>query len=176
MKEQEDTTSYTLIWEVFSFTPIIDYSLLFRAYIPNKDSVRYDWTKLTIPAEYSIGILHSMVYTIKGLRENSIYEALVMSRNKYGWSKPSSILRFATKGTGNTFLNKLGVNWNINNIHFSDLDEEVTTFITVEPEVTDFITLDFSSNNVSFGNRINVNNIPLFSLLVFALSVSLITK
>lgn len=101
MKEQESTTSYTLIWEVFSFTPVIEYSLLFREYMPNKDTMRYDWTKLTIPAEYSSnGVLHSMLYTIRGLKEKSRYEALLMSRNKYGWSKPSPILRFATKGAG----------------------------------------------------------------------------
>lgn len=100
MKEQESTTSYTLIWEVFSFAPIIEYSLLFREYAPNKDSMRYDWTKLTIPAEYSNSILHTMLYTIQGLKEKTKYEALLISRNKYGWSKPSPILRFATKGAG----------------------------------------------------------------------------
>lgn len=88
-----------LIWEVFSFTPLIEYSLLFREYMPHKDSMRYDWTKLTIPADYSNGIVHTMLYTIKGLKEKTKYEALLLSRNKYGWSKPSSILRFATKGT-----------------------------------------------------------------------------
>lgn len=100
MKEQDSTTSYTLIWEVFSFTPLIEYSLLFREYMPHKDSMRYDWTKLTIPADYSNGIVHTMLYTIKGLKEKTKYEALLLSRNKYGWSKPSSILRFATKGAG----------------------------------------------------------------------------
>lgn len=100
MKDQDSTTSYTLIWEVVSFTPLIEYSLLFREFMPNKDSMRYDWTKLTIPAEYSNGVLHSMLYTLRGLKERNKYEALLMSRNKYGWSKPSPILRFATNGAG----------------------------------------------------------------------------
>lgn len=100
MKEQDSIESYTLIWEVFSYTPIVEYSLLFREYKPNKDSVRYDWTKLTIPAEHTEGDLHTMLYTIKGLKGNTKYEALVMSRNKYGWSQPSPTLRFDVKGTG----------------------------------------------------------------------------
>lgn len=104
-KDEDSTTSYTLIWKVLSFTPIIEYSLLFREFRPDKDSVRYDWTKLTIPSDSTSAVVHSMLYTIKGLKAKTTYEALVMSRNKYGWSKHSSILRFRTKG-GNCLSSK----------------------------------------------------------------------
>ncbi|XP_018567647.1 limbic system-associated membrane protein-like [Anoplophora glabripennis] len=89
---------YTLIWEVDSYTPIIEYSLWFRPYKPRSGINRPNWTKLTIPTEHSSGPVYSKSYTIRGLRERTVYEALLVSRNRYGWSKPSPILRFATAG------------------------------------------------------------------------------
>lgn len=92
--------SYTLIWEVDSYTPIIEYSLWFRPYKTGRGLNRPEWTKLTIPAEHSSGPVYSKSYTLRGLRERTIYEVLLVSRNRYGWSKPSPILRFATAGAG----------------------------------------------------------------------------
>ncbi|RZB39220.1 limbic system-associated membrane protein, partial [Asbolus verrucosus] len=92
--------SYTLIWEVDSYTPIIEYNLWFQPYKPKTGLSKPDWTKLTIPTEHSSGPVYSKSYTIKGLKEKTIYEALLVSRNRYGWSKPSPILRFATMGAG----------------------------------------------------------------------------
>ncbi|CAH1998062.1 unnamed protein product [Acanthoscelides obtectus] len=97
-KNQNAKSSYTLIWEVDSYTPIIEYNLWFRPYMPRSGANRPNWTKLTIPTEYSSGPVYSKSYTIKGLKEKTIYEALLVSRNRYGWSKPSPILRFATAG------------------------------------------------------------------------------
>ncbi|KAJ8919706.1 hypothetical protein NQ315_006234 [Exocentrus adspersus] len=89
---------YTLIWEVDSYTPIIEYSLWFRPYKPRSGSNRPSWNKLTIPTEHSSGPVYSKSYTIRGLKEKTVYEALLVSRNRYGWSKPSPISRFATAG------------------------------------------------------------------------------
>ncbi|XP_045462207.1 opioid-binding protein/cell adhesion molecule homolog isoform X2 [Harmonia axyridis] len=97
-KSMADTNSYKLIWEVDSYTPIIEYNLWFRLYRPRSGLSKPDWTKLTIPTEYNSGPVYSKAYTIKGLKEGTIYEALLVSRNRYGWSKPSPILRFATLG------------------------------------------------------------------------------
>ncbi|CAG9855771.1 unnamed protein product [Phyllotreta striolata] len=96
-KNQDAKNHYTLIWEVDSYTPIIEYSLWFRTY---KGRLTHppNWTKLTIPTEHSSGPVYSKSYTIKGLKERTVYEALLVSRNRYGWSKPSPILRFATAG------------------------------------------------------------------------------
>lgn len=93
--------SYTLIWEVDSYTPIIEYNLWFQPYKPRSSLSKPNWTKLTIPTEHSSGPVYSKSYTIRGLKEKTIYEALLVSRNRYGWSKPSPILRFATSGAGN---------------------------------------------------------------------------
>ncbi|ENN79006.1 hypothetical protein HUJ04_003526 [Dendroctonus ponderosae] len=90
--------SYTLIWEVDSYTLIIEYSLWFRPYKTGKGLFRPQWTKLTIPAEYSSGPVYSKSYTLRGLKEKTVYEVLLVSRNRYGWSKPSPILRFPTAG------------------------------------------------------------------------------
>ncbi|XP_044766457.1 neogenin-like isoform X2 [Coccinella septempunctata] len=97
-KGMAERNSYKLIWEVDSYTPIIEYNLWFRLYRPRSGSSKPDWTKLTIPTEYNAGPVYSKTYTIKGLKEGTIYEALLVSRNRYGWSKPSPILRFATLG------------------------------------------------------------------------------
>lgn len=90
-----------MIWEVDSYTPIIEYNLWFRQYVSRNMVGKSKWTKLTIPSEYSYGPVYSKSYTIEDLQEGTIYEALVVSRNKFGWSKPSSIFRFATSGAGN---------------------------------------------------------------------------
>ncbi|KAJ8940661.1 hypothetical protein NQ314_010637 [Rhamnusium bicolor] len=99
-KNLQGQNSYTLIWEVDSYTPIIEYNLWFRPYNPRSGIHQTKWTKLTIPTEHSSGPVYSKSYTIRGLNEKSIYEALLVSRNRYGWSKPSPILRFATTGAG----------------------------------------------------------------------------
>lgn len=103
-KNLNSKNSYTLIWEVDSYTPIIEYNLWFRQYKGTRMSLnKPEWTKLTIPTEHSsnTGPMYSKSYTIKGLKEKTVYEALLVSRNRYGWSKPSPILRFATAGAGN---------------------------------------------------------------------------
>ena len=99
----ESKDSYTLIWEVDSYMPIIEYHLWFRQYRTSATFLRPEWTKLTIPNDLSpnSGPIYSKKYTIKGLREKTVYEALFISKNRYGWSKESHVIRFATYGGGN---------------------------------------------------------------------------
>ena len=60
-----------------------------------------NWTRLTIPADvYTQGPIYTQVYNLRGIRLASIYETAVLSRNRYGWSKPSAIYRFSTPGAG----------------------------------------------------------------------------
>lgn len=90
-------TNYTLIWEVDSYSPIIEYNLLFRRYSPYTKAQK--WTKLIIPADSSSpGPIHSKSYTLTGLSIATVYEAMILSRNRFGWSKQSAILRFGTVG------------------------------------------------------------------------------
>ncbi|XP_025829634.1 limbic system-associated membrane protein-like [Agrilus planipennis] len=97
MANQHDVNtknSYKLIWEVDSYMPIIEYLLSFKSQSNNR------WKKLYIPAEMSTGYTHSKMYTFEGLKENTIYEAFVTARNRFGWSKPSNTFMFATDGAG----------------------------------------------------------------------------
>jgi hypothetical protein len=56
---------------------------------------------LVIPADSSSpGPIHSKSYTLTGLSIATTYEAMVLSRNRFGWSKPSAVLRFGTEGAG----------------------------------------------------------------------------
>lgn len=102
-KKLSNPTSHTLIWEVDSYTPIYEYNLWFRPYAYRNTVGKSKWTKLTIPSEHSYGPVYSKSYTINGLQEGTIYETLLVSRNKFGWSKPSPVFRFATTGAGNVY-------------------------------------------------------------------------
>ncbi|KAK9509904.1 hypothetical protein O3M35_004795 [Rhynocoris fuscipes] len=86
-----------LVWEVESYSPIIQYHLLFRKFkIGEKSS---DWTKLTIPADDSGGApIQTKNFTLTGLERATQYEAYVISKNIYGRSKPSNLYRFSTIG------------------------------------------------------------------------------
>ncbi|XP_077283692.1 igLON family member 5-like [Arctopsyche grandis] len=103
-KNHPTQTTFTLIWEVESYSPIIEYNLWFRPYKPKppqRDGVFIKdnddtWTKMTIPGEFSEGPMHTASYVLRGLTPSTVYEAIITSRNRFGWSKPSSILHFAT--------------------------------------------------------------------------------
>ncbi|CAG9764102.1 unnamed protein product [Ceutorhynchus assimilis] len=120
--KNSNRNTYTLIWEVDSYTPIIEYSLWFRPYKTSRGLNRPEWTKLTIPAQHSSGTVYSKSYNLGGLKEKTIYEVLLVSRNRYGWSKPSPILRFATAG--------------------AELNEEMITTVQISAE-DNAIPLDF---------------------------------
>uniref|UniRef100_A0A8D7ZYF5 Neogenin n=1 Tax=Culex pipiens TaxID=7175 RepID=A0A8D7ZYF5_CULPI len=97
------STTHHLIWQVESFSPIIEYKLRFRK-IPSGDITptrRYPdlaWSELIIPSDGSAGPLHSIGYTLQGLQAASVYEVVVLARNRYGTGDASNILRFATGG------------------------------------------------------------------------------
>ncbi|XP_043281008.1 limbic system-associated membrane protein-like, partial [Venturia canescens] len=85
--------AYYFVWEVDSYSSIIEYQFWFRNYPSG------DWHKLFIPSgSDAIGPLHSKSFNLTGLKEATHYEALVLSRNRYGWSGPSKVIRFATEG------------------------------------------------------------------------------
>ncbi|VVC96218.1 neurotrimin-like [Leptidea sinapis] len=107
------TTSYTLIWEVDSYFTIIEYNLWLRPYYGKLSASEPDsftteppsnlWRKITVPGDSSDGPIHSATYTVRGLSPSTVYEAIVTSRNRFGWSKPSATLHFATEpGVGKT--------------------------------------------------------------------------
>ncbi|XP_069363306.1 protein CEPU-1 isoform X3 [Maniola hyperantus] len=107
------STSFTLIWEVDSYSTIIEYNLWLRPYYgrlstPEPDAFTTEtpanlWSKIVVPGDSSDGPIHSATYTVRGLTPSTVYEAIVTSRNRFGWSKPSAVLHFATEpGVGRT--------------------------------------------------------------------------
>ncbi|XP_052742892.1 neurotrimin [Bicyclus anynana] len=107
------STSFTLIWEVDSYSTIIEYHLWLRPYYgrlstPEPDAFTTEppanlWSKIVVPGDSTDGPIHSATYTVRGLTPSTVYEAIVTSRNWFGWSKPSAVLHFATEpGVGRT--------------------------------------------------------------------------
>lgn len=102
--EMSSPTTHNFIWQTESFSPLIEYKLKFRR-VPSgnvtparRSFQQLSWSELIIPSDGSYGPLHSIGYTLQGLQPTSVYEVIVLSRNRYGWSDPSNILRFATGG------------------------------------------------------------------------------
>ncbi|KAG7206790.1 hypothetical protein KM043_000701 [Ampulex compressa] len=89
-------TSYNFVWEVYSYSFIIEYEFRFRKY---SNGVWGQWRELYIPSgTNSISPIHTRSFNLTGLSEATRYEAVVFSKNRYGWSQPSEIFRFATEG------------------------------------------------------------------------------
>ncbi|XP_016920426.1 neurotrimin [Apis cerana] len=92
-------TSYNFVWEVHSYNRIVQYEFKFRKYV---NGVPGQWRKLYIPSgSDGNSYIHTYSFKLTGLEEATHYEALVLSKNRYGWSKPSEIIRFATEGASN---------------------------------------------------------------------------
>ncbi|XP_015513648.2 neural cell adhesion molecule 1 [Neodiprion lecontei] len=90
-------TAYNFIWEVDSYSPIIEYQFWFRQFV--RGGARSEWYKLLIPSgSNAIGPVHARSFNLTGLAEATHYEGLILSRNRYGWSRPSRLLRFSTEG------------------------------------------------------------------------------
>lgn len=96
-------TSQMLVWQTESPSPIIEFKLKFRQLmtgnIINQQNQRNAlWNEFAIPADTdsSSGPFQTKAYNMQGLQPATVYEIIVQSRNRYGWSDVSKILRFAT--------------------------------------------------------------------------------
>lgn len=49
-------------------------------------------------SEHATGPIHTTGYNLRGLEPASVYEVSVVSKNRFGWSDSSRIVRFATIG------------------------------------------------------------------------------
>lgn len=85
---------YRFVWQVDTYTPIIQYVLKFRE--REEDS---PWKKIVIPSDGSLaGPLYIQSYNISGLQLFTQYEATLMAKNRFGWSRSSKSYVFATEG------------------------------------------------------------------------------
>uniref|UniRef100_A0A336K7B3 CSON015259 protein n=1 Tax=Culicoides sonorensis TaxID=179676 RepID=A0A336K7B3_CULSO len=152
-------TTHNLIWTTESFSPIIEYSLKFRQ-VPSgnilPENRLYDtkWRDLTIPGETAEGPLHSIGYTLRGLKAGTVYEAAVASRNRYGWSDISKIIKFHTgsEGQASTYPSETS--------QYSDV--ETNYYDTPQESLFD----DHSSTKSS------INHSTIISLIIISLIMS----
>ena len=87
--QKKPPDSFTLIWEAESFSPIFEYKILFR-----KEN-NLPWISFIIPADSLSSVpLHTKSYTLNGLDRLSLYEVKIFSRNRFGWSFPSEVIKF----------------------------------------------------------------------------------
>uniref|UniRef100_A0A182KES9 Ig-like domain-containing protein n=1 Tax=Anopheles christyi TaxID=43041 RepID=A0A182KES9_9DIPT len=149
--ELSSPTEHNFIWQTESFSPLIEYKLKFRRVLsgnvtPARRNVTLlAWKELIIPSDGSYGPLHSSGYTLRGLEPTSVYEVIVLSRNRYGWSDPSNILRFATRGE-------------------VELDSEDTSAMSASSSSSSSVqtteTLEYSEPGEGDGGLITDNMIP----------------
>eukprot|EP00096_Caligus_rogercresseyi_P007768 TRINITY_DN2580_c0_g1_i1.p1 TRINITY_DN2580_c0_g1~~TRINITY_DN2580_c0_g1_i1.p1 ORF type:complete len:340 (+),score=92.37 TRINITY_DN2580_c0_g1_i1:76-1095(+) len=87
--------SVTLDWSVNSSTPIINYELEFRDLSPEGEEG--SWVLMNIPAKNKKKVYtKAQSYRLNGLLHGTTYQARIRSRNIYGLSNFSSVLKFQT--------------------------------------------------------------------------------
>ncbi|XP_063698006.1 hemicentin-1 [Culicoides brevitarsis] len=128
-------TTHNLIWTTESFSPIIEYSLKFRQIpsgniLPENRGYDTKWKELTIPGETTDGPLHSIGYTLRGLMAGTVYEAAVASRNRFGWSDISKIIKFHTgyEGQPSTYPTEISQYNDIETNYFDSSPQESSLY------------------------------------------------
>ncbi|KAI5736237.1 hypothetical protein M8J76_001326 [Diaphorina citri] len=85
---------YRLVWQVDTYSAIIQYLLKFR----EREELT-PWRNIVIPSDGSLaGPIYTQSYNITGLQLFTQYEASVLAKNRFGWSRPSKAYVFATEG------------------------------------------------------------------------------
>ncbi|XP_037024959.1 protein amalgam isoform X2 [Bradysia coprophila] len=152
--------THNLIWQTESLSQIFEYKLKFRQIpsgniTPMNRHTTIDWNELVIPSELSEGPIHTIGYTLRGLMPASIYDVAVQSRNRYGWSDNSRIIRFATGGEIEL------PNLSTETIDYEPIDDNYITDMNTPAEYSDYA---ISKSNVVMGS---------FSLIGFLLTLKL---
>ncbi|XP_067135210.1 LOW QUALITY PROTEIN: protein amalgam-like [Centruroides vittatus] len=89
--------AYTLRWSVKSHGQVLEFLLKFRP-VNRSDVGQDEWTNVGVPAERGRGLVWSHGYRITGLRPGTVYQAVVLARNEFGWNRPSPPFSFSTTG------------------------------------------------------------------------------
>ncbi|XP_037024266.1 limbic system-associated membrane protein isoform X1 [Bradysia coprophila] len=92
---------YNLTWSVESIPPLDEVRLLYRRLMMN-ESYQHPgkWQDIILipTVTRTSGNHFLMSHVIRGLEHNSVYEAIVQAKNRYGWNEISDIHQFYTKG------------------------------------------------------------------------------
>jgi len=145
-------SSYELTWTVDSYSPIIEYRLLYRQIQPYHkfdDGHSFlhgggDWTNVIIPGDAtrasSLLFNHRKNYIVKDLRPDAEYECLVQARNKFGWSDASRIFHFFS---GKTQPKIRDLEWRVDNGATKEVSSSMGLLIAL------FTSLDLLVMNLS---------------------------
>ncbi|CAG9807706.1 unnamed protein product [Chironomus riparius] len=91
---------YNLTWSIESIPKLEEIRILYRKLMMNEtyqQPGRWHELVLTPPHTRQETPHHFMTYTIRGLENNSVYEAIVQAKNQYGWNEVSDIYQFYTQ-------------------------------------------------------------------------------
>ncbi|XP_059607777.1 limbic system-associated membrane protein [Phlebotomus argentipes] len=93
---------YNLTWNVESIPPLEEVRLLYRKLLMN-DTYQHPgkWHDVVlVPTPTRSAPNHFiMSHIIKGLERNSVYEAIIQAKNRYGWNEISDIHQFYTRNS-----------------------------------------------------------------------------
>lgn len=108
-------------------------------------NVRSHWKNISLTVTPTNRFNHTMSYQIQDLDPATQYEARVYSRNRYGWSEPSDLFRFQTKGT--------------------DTNSDISNDIYSEPEMRDLGVKAMNNGLVLMHTKIFIFCLSVTSLL-----------
>eukprot|EP00095_Tigriopus_kingsejongensis_P002801 maker-scaffold157_size297442-snap-gene-1.23 protein:Tk02801 transcript:maker-scaffold157_size297442-snap-gene-1.23-mRNA-1 annotation:"limbic system-associated membrane" len=97
--DSKSPTNYKLSWITESYAMIEEYRLLYRKLPddPSKD-IFYAYNNIIINGVGTQGFEHHQSYILENLIPNSMYEAQIQAKNKFGWSAVSDKFQFFTRG------------------------------------------------------------------------------
>ena len=93
-KGREDTT-FLLEWSAMSFSPVTEFIIEHRA-----EGESWSVNSVTPTKEVNVAYHFAGKIYLKNLKPATRYEARSKAKNDEGWSNPSDIFNFATRGTG----------------------------------------------------------------------------
>ncbi|XP_050725361.1 protein amalgam-like isoform X2 [Eriocheir sinensis] len=92
----DDNTTYTLIWDVESYAPVLAYSINYG----NASDPVDQWVNFTVPGTSSSSTLHSSSHTFENLQPAAAYHVQVTATNEFGESDVNETFRFSTLTPG----------------------------------------------------------------------------
>lgn len=127
--------------------------------------------------------MHTTSYSLKGLQPASVYEVAVTSRNRYGWSDNSKIVRFATGGESKNLTSVSATTLEIltlifavqlenysteSDIHYEDMEDNYITDLTTQNQDYIRYAKTLSQYESSKTNKINLSIfVILGAMLIF---------
>ncbi|KAK3878431.1 hypothetical protein Pcinc_017015 [Petrolisthes cinctipes] len=88
----ENGTSYTLVWHVESYAPVITYNIAYK----NESDLEELWVNFTVPGTISSSHYHSSSHTFTQLQPGATYHVQVTATNEFGESDVNQTFSFTT--------------------------------------------------------------------------------